>query len=250
MKYLVIEDERNSADLLIDTMSKIDPNSNVITVLSTIQESVGWLNTKAQPDIIFMDIRLEDGISFEIFSNTKVTAPVVFITAYDEYALQAFKVFGAAYLLKPIDQEELAETLSKIKSRVYQPQEDISDMLRVLLNREKVYKKRFLIQHRDEYLTVDAAEIDYIFMEYKTVYLVLISGVKIAVSYTLDELEQLLDPGIFFRANRQFIITSKSIEKIQKYFNEKGIIKLKRSLETEVIISRIKMPLFKAWLDK
>ena len=251
MNYLIIEDEQYNAELLKGLVEKYDPAMNLLAVLPSIQESVEWLGSHPHPDVIFMDIRLADSLSFEIYNQVSIQCPVIFTTAYDEYALQAFKVYGTAYLLKPIVQEELEEALDNINEfRVMTSPEDVHGILEMLRTQQKTYKTRFLLHYRDDYKVIPVEHIDYAFLEHKNVYFKLVDGFSIAVPYSLEELEEQLDPKFFFRVNRQFILHINSIESIHKYFNEKAKIILKRDPNTEVIVSRIKMPLFKLWLDK
>lgn len=251
MKYIIIEDEKHNADLLKQLVTDIKPSNNLLAVLPTIQESVDWLRSHENPDLIFMDIRLADGLSFTIFNEVEIKAPVVFTTAYDEYALQAFKVYGAAYLLKPVLREELEEALNKIKiAKSIFTNEDVDDMIRMLKTKQKTYRSRFLLHFRETYKTVPADSIDYIYLEHRIVYFKLLDGSSLVVPFTLEELEEQLDPDSFFRANRQYIIHINSIESIHKYFNDKAKIILKRNRDAEVVVSRIKMPQFKLWLDK
>ncbi|WP_185212255.1 LytR/AlgR family response regulator transcription factor [Sphingobacterium mizutaii] len=251
MNYIIIEDEKHNSDLLKLLVADIEGEANLLAVLPTVRESVDWLRTNANPDIIFMDIRLADGLSFAIFKEVEIKAPVVFTTAYDEYALQAFKVYGAAYLLKPVLKEELEEVLTKIKSLYTSiSNDDVGAMLEMLKTKQKTYRTRFLLHFRETYKTVSVDSIDYVFLDNKVVHFSLLDGSTIAVPFTLEELEEQLDPDYFFRVNRQFIIHIDSIDSIQKYFNEKAKIVLKRNKDTEVIVSRIKMPQFKLWLDR
>lgn len=251
MNYIIIEDELHNAELLKSSVEKYDKTAVLLAILPDIQESLDWLSKNTPPDIIFMDVRLADGLSFEIFKRTKVQSPVIFTTAYDEYALQAFKVFGSAYLLKPVVQEELEEAIEKV-NRI-KPQfsdDDLGSLLEMFRTQQKKYKSRFLLHFRESYKMIRIEDIDYAYLEYKTVYFKLTDGSSIAVPYNLEELEEQLDPEFFFRVNRQFILHINSIESIHKYFNEKSKIILKRDRNAEVIVSRIKMPQFKLWLDK
>lgn len=251
MNYIIIEDELHNAELLKSSVEKYDDTATLLAILPSIQESVEWLNEHMPPDIIFMDVRLADGLSFEIFKRTKILSPVIFTTAYDEYALQAFKVYGSAYLLKPIVREELEEALEKVKR--IKPQfsdEDLGLLLEMFRTQQKKYKSRFLLHFRETYKMVLVEDIDYAYLEHKTVYFKLLDGSTIAVPYNLEELEEQLDPQFFFRVNRQYMLSINSIESIHKHFNEKSKIILKRDRNAEVIVSRIKMPHFKLWLDK
>lgn len=251
MNYLIIEDEAHNAGLLKNLIGKIDPSAHMLSVIPTVQESVHWLLANPEPDLIFMDIRLADGLSFEIFSQVKVVPPVIFTTAYDEYALQAFKVYGAAYLLKPIEKDELKEALEKVKS--LQPKlsgDDIGAIMDMFRTHKKIYKSRFLLHYRETYKVIPVEEIDYVSLEHKIVHFHLLDGGSIVVPYTLEELEEQLDPQIFFRVNRQYILHINSIDSIHKYFNDKAKIFLKRDRKAEVVVSRIRMPQFKLWLDR
>lgn len=251
MQYIIIEDEQYNADLLHDLVCKIDENSQLLAILPTVQESIAWFKENQDPDLVFIDIRLADGLSFQIFDEVSIQCPVVFTTAYDEYALQAFRVYGTAYLLKPVLKEELEAALEQI--RRIRPQlatEDVSVILDMLKTRQKTYKTRFLLHFRETLNVIPVSSIDYIYLEHKIVHFCLTDGSVHAVPYTLEELEDQLDPAFFFRVNRQYIIHIDSMERIHKYFNEKAKIILKRNREAEVIVSRVKMPQFKLWLDR
>lgn len=251
MNYLIIEDEQYNAELLKGIVEKTDTTAKLLGTIPTIQESLEWLRSHPKPDLIFMDIRLADGLSFEIFKYADIQSPVIFTTAYDEYALQAFKVYGMAYLLKPIEREELAGALARVK--LAEPRlsaDDIGAVLEMLQTKQKSYKSRFLLHYRETYRMVPVKDIDYVFLEYKTAHFKLLDGSHVAVPYTLEELEEQLDPNYFFRVNRQYILHIDSFESIHKHFNEKAKIILKRDRNAEVVVSRIKMPQFKLWLER
>jgi len=251
MNYIIIEDEYHNAHLLKSLVEDIISDSNLLVILPTIQESIEWFKTQEKPDIIFMDIRLADGLSFDIFKEVDIDAPVIFTTAYDEYALQAFKVYGAAYLLKPIVREELKEAIFKFSKREnVLLEEDVKAMFQMLTTHQKSYKSRFLLHYRETYRSIAVDSIDYVYLENKITFFKLLDGHDIPVPFTLDEIENQLNPKDFFRVNRQYIIHINSIASIQKYFNEKAKIILRRDPEAEVIVSRIKMPNFKIWLDE
>lgn len=251
MKYVIIEDERPNAELLSTTIQQIDEQAALLKILPSIEESKAWFSNHPMPDVVFMDIRLEDGLSFELFQSIQFTCPVIFTTAYDEYALQAFKVYGAAYLLKPILKTELQEAIAKtFHSERMQDEVTMKEMISALLANKATYKKQFLIHYKDQLLTIPVQQIDYIYVEHKLTYFCLVSGLQYHVPYTLEELEQQLNPQDFFRVNRQYIISMGAIESIHKYFNEKAKIILKRNKEAELIVSRLRLPYFKAWLDQ
>ena len=251
MKYIIIEDEQHNAALLKSIVDKYEDITILLAILPTIQESIAWLNENTHPDVIFMDVRLADGLSFEIFKHVTIQSPVIFTTAYDEYALQAFRVYGAAYLLKPIVKEELAEALEKVKRiKPKFSDDDLGLLVNMFQTQQKKYKSRFLLHYREIYKVILVEDIDYVFLEHKTVYFRLRDGSSITVPYNLEELEEQLDPQFFFRVNRQYILHINSIESMHKYFNEKTKVILKRDRNAEVIVSRIRMPQFKLWLDK
>lgn len=251
MKYLIIEDELHNAQLLQKYIQQILSDSTLLGVIPSYGEAIAWLSSNPMPDMLFMDIRLEDGLSFEIFKSVDIKSPVIFTTAYDEYALQAFKVFGAAYLLKPISKKELEKVIDKfyLKKEV-QNEDALKQMIVQLLQPAKSYKLQIIIHHKDQILTIPTSEIDYVYIENKITHLLLKDKSAYIVPFTLDELEQQLDPNIFFRANRQFIIAMDSIHSIHKHFNDKGKIVLKNNHEAEIMMSRQRFTEFKQWLDR
>ena len=251
MKYLIIEDEMHNAQLLEQYINQIKTDALLLAILPSVTEAVQWFKTNPMPDMVFMDIRLEDGLSFEIFKSVEISSPVIFTTAYDEYALEAFKVFGAAYLLKPIAKKELHIVMDKFYTeKEYQNQGILKEMIRQLLPTKKKYKQQFLIHHKDQILTVPTATIDYSYIDNKMTYVVTKDQSSYIVPFTLEELENQLDPTYFFRVNRQFIIALDSFQSIHKYFNDKGKIILKNNPEAEIILSRSRFAEFKEWLDR
>ena len=251
MKYLIIEDEMHNAQLLEQYINQIKTDALLLAILPSVTEAVQRFKTNPMPDIVFMDIRLEDGLSFEIFKSVEISCPVIFTTAYDEYALEAFKVFGAAYLLKPIAKKELHIVMDKFYTeKEYQNQGILKEMIRQLLPTKKKYKQQFLIHHKDQILTVPTATIDYSYIDNKMTYVVTKDQSSYIVPFTLEELENQLDPTYFFRVNRQFIIALDSFQSIHKHFNDKGKITLKNNPEAEIILSRSRFVEFKEWLDR
>ncbi|MBW8683367.1 LytR/AlgR family response regulator transcription factor [Chitinophaga rhizophila] len=252
MQVVIIEDEKPNVTRLKKMLTEVDPDTEVIAVLDTITESVTWFHQHPHPDVVLMDIRIADGLSFDIFPKVKFDCPVIFVTAYDEYAVRAFKVNSLDYLLKPVEKEDLTQALEKVRSM--KPQPDTEDLMKHLLEllskKEVTYRTRFMIPFRDEYRTISVADIDFVFYSVTGTHLVLKDGSHVPVSLTLEELEEQLDPQVFFRVNRQHIIHADSIEKIQTYSTSKLRVVLKRDREREVLISREKVPLFKQWLDR
>ncbi|MFD1605460.1 LytR/AlgR family response regulator transcription factor [Flavobacterium artemisiae] len=250
MRILIVEDESINASRLKRLLEELEPNCEIVNIIDTVEGSVAWLESNEMPDLITMDIRLADGISFSIFERTTISCPVIFTTAYDEYAVKAFKVNSIDYLMKPIEKNELKTALEKFKTLPKtQNTNDISEILKSFVNKAS-YRLRFLVNYRDGYKSVNVSDIDFVYSEFKTSHLFLKDNTIVPVAQTMEELDMELDPDIFFRANRQFFIRAESIKSISNYFNSKLKIELKRAPQHEVIISREKASLFKSWMDR
>lgn len=251
MKVLIIEDESINANRLKRLLEELEPSVELLGVIDTVADSIEWLQANPMPELITMDIRLADGISFSIFDKVSITCPIIFTTAYDEYAIQAFKLNSIDYLMKPIEKAELAHALMKFKSiPKSNVDNDLANVLKNLVDK-RTFRQRFLVSFRDGYKSINVSDIDFIYSEFKITHLSLKNNVgSIAITQTMEELEQELDPEIFFRANRQFFIRVESIKSISNYFNAKLKIELKNDSSREVIISREKAPFFKQWMDR
>ncbi|MDI9862517.1 LytR/AlgR family response regulator transcription factor [Flectobacillus roseus] len=248
-KVLIIEDEKPNADRLERLIKSIRPNAQIVEVLDCICESVEWFETHEMPDVVMMDIRLSDGLSFEIFEKTSISCPIIFTTAYDEYAVKAFKYNSIDYLLKPVELDELERAFQKLESTSSLPE---PASLANLLNyfQPKNFRTRFLLPYRDGYKSLQISDISYFYSKLKITRAKLHNGTEEIIPLTMEELEEQLNPKDFFRANRQFIIHVDAIEQIHNYFNGKLKIDLKKSPEDmELIVSREKASLLKAWLD-
>lgn len=251
MKILIIEDEKLNSARLQRILKEVLHSVEILAVLETVTESVIWFRENPRPDVVLMDIRLADGLSFDIFAQTSVSCPVIFTTAYDEYAVRAFKVNGIDYLLKPIEKDELAAALQKVRPVADSPVDfNLLQLLQVFKERNQVYRKRFLLPSYDGFKTVSVEDIDLAYSEFKLTHLVLKNGTVETVPQSMEDLEDELDPDSFFRANRQVIVGVHCIESIQNDFNGKLRILLKRNTDNEVLVSREKAPLLKAWLDR
>lgn len=252
MKILIIEDEKHNASRLQRLLADISPEFEVMGVLETVKESVNWLQKEETPDIILMDIRLSDGLSFDIFDKVDVVSPVIFTTSYDEYAVRAFKVNSIDYLLKPIEKEELEAALEKaeMERKKNIPVLELEQLLHLFREKGPVFRKRFLLTGYNGYKIISVSEIAYIFTEQKITYLVTREKNSEMLGQAMDELEDELDPDVFFRANRQFIIHIDSVGRIQNDMNGKLKISLKQDCSVEIIVSREKAPLLKKWLDR
>jgi DNA-binding LytR/AlgR family response regulator len=254
MKTIIIEDEYPAAERLGQLLGKLDAPVEVLTVQQSVSGAVHWLTGNPPPDLIFSDIQLSDGLSFQIFDAVPVSSPIVFTTSYDEYAIKAFKVKSIDYLLKPIKLPELQGAVRKF--REMQPSARAGDyalkiesLLDSLPVPGKKYKNRFLVKQGEQLLPVSREEIAYFFASNGLVCLVRHDGRQFIVDYTLEELEGLLEPTHFFRLNRQFIATLPSIAGIHTYFNGKLKLDLQPRMAGEVIVSREKVPAFKEWIE-
>lgn len=248
-KVLIIEDERPNADRLERLIKSVRPNAQIVDVLECICESIEWFESHEMPDVVMMDIRLSDGLSFEIFEKTTISCPIIFTTAYDEYAVKAFKYNSIDYLLKPVELDELERAFQKLESTSSAPE---PASLANLLNyfQPKDFRTRFLLPYRDGYKSLQINDISYFYSKLKITRAKLHNGTEEIIPLTMEELEEQLNPKDFFRANRQFIIHVDAIEQIHNYFNGKLKIDLKKSPEDmELIVSREKASLLKAWLD-
>lgn len=245
---LIIEDEKPNAARLKRLIAVVKPGATILATLESVSESVEWMLTKECPDLIMMDVRLADGLSFEIFEKVKPKCPIIFTTAYDEYAVRAFKFNSIDYLLKPIEQDELEQSFKMVEER---QQSDATLSIEQLLSHmnKKEYRSRFLLPFRDGFKTVFVSEIAYIYSELKITKARLLNGTEEVLPQTLEELEQQLDPEFFFRANRQFIVHINAIKQIHNYFNGKLKVELRKSPDIDIIVSREKAMAIKTWLD-
>lgn len=248
MNVLIVEDEGHTARRLEQLLKEVDPEIRILDKLDTIASTVEWFNAVAElPDLIFMDIRLADGLSFEIFSQVKIRKPVVFTTAYDEYTLKAFKVNSIDYLLKPIDIDGLRNSIQKYHD-IRQVPDDLSRVLRDMV-KQRNYRLRFLVSIRDGFASVFANEIAYFYSAQKITHLITKDNKLFVIDDTLEELEQQLDPKTFFRANRQFILHHQSIVAVKNYFNGKLKVEALPTPKEDIIVSRDKAGAIKNWMD-
>lgn len=251
MNVLLLEDETLAAERLQNLLTEIDASFTLVGHLKSISSAVQWLTNNPHPDLILADIRLLDGLCFEIFQQVPVTAPVIFTTAYDQYAIKAFEVNSVDYLLKPVQEDKLRKALSKITRKpASAPVVDYAEIIRQVQAAQRPYKLRFMVRVGQKILAVPAEKIAYFYSENKLSFVVTQDQKRYPIDQPLDELVEVLDPHVFFRANRQFIVTFACIAEIHTYF--KGRIKLQLTPATseEVIISSERSPEFKKWIDR
>jgi two-component system, LytTR family, response regulator len=255
MRILIVEDEELAAERLAILLKKYDPTIEVVAILDSVKTVVQHLNTHAMPELCFFDIQLADGLSFEVFEQVKITCPVIFTTAYDEYALRAFKVNSIDYLLKPIDSEEIARAFAKLKllqSQIPYPQPsiDLGVLQQTMKLLTKQYKSRFMVKIGEHLTSTPVEEIAYFYSENKTTWFKHANGRKYVLDYTLDQIEDLIDPKKFFRLNRKFHCSIDAIKDIVAYSNSRLKVVLKDPPDKEdVLVSREKVQEFKEWMD-
>jgi len=250
MRVIVVEDEKHARENLEKLLRELDPNIEIQAKLDSVRNTVAWLQAN-KTDLIFLDIHLADDLSFKIFEQIQVATPVIFTTAYDQYALRAFKVNSLDYLLKPIDKEELAQSLEKYLT-MHHPKQDVdfAQLLQSLQQPQRTYQQRFLVHRREKILSVKTDDIAYFEGEDRYVYLVKRDGNRFIVEYKLSDLEELLDPALFFRLNRSFITHFEAIDKITVLSKSRVKVDLKPVAPREVVVSTEQTRDFKAWLNK
>lgn len=251
MKVIVIEDEERTARALIRMLLAYDPNIQVLAQLPSVKESVAWFRQNPMPDVAFMDIHLEDGQAFSIFEQINLNVPVIFTTAYDEYMLKAFKVNSIDYLLKPIDNEDLIRALEKFKSLQVNPAFDMNALLQLVQKpKESAFKERFMVTIGTKIYSIETEDIAFFYSEEKATFLMTQAGQLLPVEYSLDGLENQLNPTNFFRVNRQFLVARKALKSIQMYSPTKIKLDLAPIPRKEVFVSVHKVPDFKDWLGR
>ena len=257
MKVLIIEDEPFAQQELIRLLEELDSTLQVEKCVDSVEESVSFLSSAQEKiDLIFMDIQLSDGLSFEIFNQLDVRPPVIFTTAYDEYAIKAFKVNSIDYLLKPVDEDELEKALEKFKRWKGSRKEDekaffsSSQLEQVLGLYKPAYKSRLVVKLGDKIKHVESGEIAYFYSEDKVTFIITNSEERFIVNYSLEQVEGMMNPAEFYRLNRKYIAHIKSIQSIDKYFNSRLKITLTPEVEDDVLISRTKVSDFLNWLEQ
>ncbi len=251
MRTIIIEDEKLAAERLKELIQEIDPSIEVSAILPSVEGAVHWLSHN-KPDLIFLDIQLEDGLSFSIFDEVDLDVPVIFTTAYNQYAIRAFKLNSIAYLLKPVRKEELRESLDKYKNIRSSYLVDFEEILRNIHDKKIGHKKRFLIQYGQKIKKVEVDEAAYFYAMDKNVFLTTNSGNTFPLNYTLDKLTEIIDPEKFFRINRKMVVSFQAIKNMIPYSRSRIKIELNPPApkEVEVLVSIERSSSFKEWMDK
>lgn len=251
MNVIIVEDEKPAARRLSRMLQAL--NLEVNAMLHSVEESLQWFQVNQHPDLIFLDIQLSDGLSFEIFENIDINSAIIFTTAYDEYALQAFKLNSIDYLLKPIDEDDLKVAVDKYKERIPQKETvsfDFNDIKKLLINPlEREYKKRFTVKVGQHLKMISIDTIECIYSENKGSYIYTNDGRDYLIDATLEQLENELEPTTFFRVSRKFYININAIKDIISYTNSRLQIKLHSFKDQDIIVSRERVKDFKDWLE-
>ncbi len=247
MKVVIVENEQLAAEKLIRLINLVQPDTEIIRVLESVEEAVNWFPKNAVPDLIFMDIQLDDGISFEIFDTVKISAPIIFTTAYDEYAIQAFRVNSVDYLLKPIEKRALELALKKYKSHF--SSDDLETRVAGILNQmNSRYKTRFFVKVGIRFKSVPVENICCFFVQERNTFMKTGEGKNYDLDDSLDQLQKRVSPDLFFRINRNYLVNINFIDEIVSYSANR--LKLKIKNEEDLIVSRDKVADFKRWMDR
>lgn len=252
MNVLIVEDESMAAKRLVTLLEKSNPEIQILAKLDSVKRAVKWLSEN-KADLLFFDIQLADGLSFEILEQVPVTSPIIFTTAFDEYAIQAFKLNSIDYLLKPIDPEELDGALVKYQKRFGEKEAPTMNMALIeqaMKMMTKKFKERFVVKIGEHIHTIPTSDTAYFYSQEKATYLQTIEKNRFIIDYTLEQVEQLIDPEKFFRINRKYLVSLEAVDDIVTYSNSRLRLILKHSEEMDAIVSRDKVQDFKRWLDR
>lgn len=252
MTIWIVEDEPQAALVLADLIKSVRPDARVTKMIESVAQMLSELTHKqGLPDLIFMDIQLADGMCFEIFAHTELMAPVIFCTAYDQYALQAFKANGIEYLLKPVKETDISGAFVKYDRlrEAFPPNADVIKKLQVAIEGPKMFKKSVLIRHRESYIPLAIEKIMLFILENEVVFAWDINHQKYPVFKSMDELESTIDSESFYRINRQTLINRQAIVELQPYFNRKMVVRVAVKLHEQLIVSRLKVSPFLKWIE-
>ena len=246
---LIIEDEYAASSHLAALLKRLQPEIEILAIVESIQEGILWFHRHPEPDLIFSDIQIADGLSFSIFDSVRPRSPIIFTTAYDEYAIKAFKLNSIDYLLKPIDEESISFSLKKFHERQLLTGTRITELMQAVWFDKPNYRLSFLVRYQDRLLPVSTDEVVASYIENGIVYLLLQNGKQFPVDLNLDDLQQQLDPIQFFRANRQYIVSRKSIREMVLHFNGRLLLNLKVNTPESIFISKERVSVFKRWFE-
>jgi DNA-binding LytR/AlgR family response regulator len=251
MKAIIIEDEELAARRLKTLIAECDPDIEVVAMLESISDSIDWFSQNTQPDLIFLDIHLEDGLSFAIFDEVKINVPIIFTTAFDEYAIKAFKLKSVDYLLKPIMKDDLCRAIAKYKEWQGDKRQlvDLSDLMQIIAPKKQSYRERFSVAVADKLKTIDVKDIAYIFSASSITFAATFDKHQYTIDQSIDKTSDELNPSDFFRINRQYLISHKSIVNVHVYPKSRLKVELNPPVKEMIFVSIDKVTEFKKWLD-
>lgn len=247
MRAVIIEDEDIASRRLKSLITEMLPECEILAQLASVESARKWFANHDMPDLLFLDIQLNDGYGFDILDDMPEHPPVIFTTAYNEYAIRGFKYNGLDYLLKPIDRAELGKALEKFNRSIKLVEQPKIEAIRSLFGKE--YKKRFIVKKGNQFKSYSIENIAYFMAEDGLIFLVTKDNLKSPIEYSIDQLEEILDPILFFRINRKYMVSVEAVKEIHSYFNSRLLLKLNPSQEENVIVSRERTSNFKNWLD-
>ena len=251
MNVLIFEDEKYTADRLSNLLSEADNSIKIVGIIGAVNEGISWFRKNEMPDLIFQDIMLSDGNCFDIFDAVEINTPIIFTTAFSEYALRSFQVNSIDYLVKPYDSKDIKKALQKFKNfkgAFYPPEKEI---LEEILNRTATTpKRRFLVKTGDNYLSINSHDIAFLFSEDGVTFATLFSKQKYIVDYSIADLSKQMDTSSFFQINRKIIINIESVDKINSWFNSRLKVRINPPMDDDIIVSRDRVKSFKQWLDR
>ncbi len=253
MNILIIEDEPHNAQILSEMIIQVKPNAVVLQKLESIDEALKYFaNQHNNPDVIFADIQIADGLSFEIFTKISVKCPIIFCTAYDHYMMQAFKTNGIAYILKPVKEEDLRDAFAKYDTlkESLNPGTEIINLLKQKFSQKQSYKTSILVHFRERFIPVAVDKIACFVVENELLYIQTFDNVRYAVFKSMSEIESSIDPSLFFRINRQVLLHKHAIKEVQPYYNRKVIIITDLKIKEQLIVSRLKVTEFMNWIEQ
>ena len=251
MNVLIIEDEARSARELQAVITAVNPAVRILGIMESVEQSLNWLEAHGQPDLIFSDIQLADGLSFEIYELVKITCPIIFCTAFDEYLMKAFDTNAISYLLKPINEAKVEKAFEKLNTLLQTKKKDEPDfrIAQLLAGLKRNYRTTLLVNQREKIIPIQTKDIAFICLDATVIRLVTLQNQQYFMTSSMDQMEKILDPELFFRANRQFFINRNAIGIVEKFFTRKLAVKLTVETPELILISKTKATTFLQWLE-
>lgn len=251
MRILIVEDEPLAADRLRQLVLELEPTATVVAQVDSVKQTVAWLKSNPMPDLMLLDIQLADGISFQVFDAVPIACPVIFTTAYNEYALRAFKVNSIDYILKPIDKDDLRVALNKFKQLARPAQSNLMESIASAMELlTKKYKTRFVVKVGEHLRSIETTDVLFFYSQEKTTFAQTADGRKHILDFSMEQVEDMMDPARFFRINRKYLVAAHAIQDMIAYTNSRLRLILKTSDDADVVVARERVQMFKEWLDR